>query len=469
MHNEDFVRIDELWSDLVNNLRYKYRFFLESKLLDDIGHIVQKHVVDVESHSVFYRARIFKPGGNHQGKEPFWGYDAENSFINKNPDSIEDGRANPYAIAYLYVAETVDTACAEVRPYLDDYISVAEIQNAEPLKIIDLTGINLGVTFDYGISATEEEYLSFLIVSSFSQPVKNRGSNYLITQYISEYIKKLGFDGIKFKSSLNKNGVNLTIFNYEKCKAVGSSLYQFTDMTVKFSKVQPVQKADENGKQYINVVDRDGKDRRAEVIGVFTLQDYNNKYIMYCFPDEYPDDIYAQIQNAACITSKMATVYVSTLNKLEDQFEFCGVPENEMEAVLEVMKEMIDLGDTEGDEITETPNEVAENEGLNKYLDKDPQSDEKDLTVEEKNIFNVLDEQGNEVRCEIMFTFDSDETGKHYIIYTDNSTDDEGNAKIYASTFDPESDKTALGAIESEREWMIIEKILESLTDPDTV
>jgi uncharacterized protein YrzB (UPF0473 family) len=87
--------------------------------------------------------------------------------------------------------------------------------------------------------------------------------------------------------------------------------------------------------------------------------------------------------------------------------------------------------------------------------------------MKEKNIFTVVDEEGKEVQCEVLFTFDSDETGKHYIIYTDNTTDEEGNTKVYASTFDPENEKTALGAIESEKEWKIIETILDSLQNKD--
>jgi len=87
--------------------------------------------------------------------------------------------------------------------------------------------------------------------------------------------------------------------------------------------------------------------------------------------------------------------------------------------------------------------------------------------MEEKNTFTVIDDQGKEVLCEVLFTFDSDETGKHYIIYTDNTTDEEGNTKVYASTFDPESGKTMLGAIESEKEWKIIETILDSLQNKD--
>ena len=83
----------------------------------------------------------------------------------------------------------------------------------------------------------------------------------------------------------------------------------------------------------------------------------------------------------------------------------------------------------------------------------------------DKNTFTVMDENGKEVTCEVLFTFDSEETNKNYIVYTDNTTDDEGNVKVYASTFDPNAESTELKPIESEREWKIIETILESIQE----
>lgn len=85
--------------------------------------------------------------------------------------------------------------------------------------------------------------------------------------------------------------------------------------------------------------------------------------------------------------------------------------------------------------------------------------------MDEKNTFTVMDENGKEVSCEVLFTFDSEETKNNYIVYTDNTTDDEGNVRVYASIFDPMSENTELKPIESEREWKIIETILESIQE----
>lgn len=81
----------------------------------------------------------------------------------------------------------------------------------------------------------------------------------------------------------------------------------------------------------------------------------------------------------------------------------------------------------------------------------------------EKMAFMVTDDEGKEIECEILFTFKSDETGKDYIVYTDNTEDEEGNTKVFASIYNPDEDEAKLLPIETEKEWRIIETILEEL------
>lgn len=83
----------------------------------------------------------------------------------------------------------------------------------------------------------------------------------------------------------------------------------------------------------------------------------------------------------------------------------------------------------------------------------------------DKNTFKVLNNEGKEVTCNILFTFDSDETGKSYIAYTDNSRDEEGNVQVYASIFNPNDPNTKLEAITSEKEWKVVETILDTLQE----
>ena len=82
-----------------------------------------------------------------------------------------------------------------------------------------------------------------------------------------------------------------------------------------------------------------------------------------------------------------------------------------------------------------------------------------------KNQFIVMNEHGEEVICDILFTFDSDETQKSYIVYTDNTKDDFGNVNVMAAIYDPTKENPRLEGITSEKEWNMIESILSTLQE----
>lgn len=79
--------------------------------------------------------------------------------------------------------------------------------------------------------------------------------------------------------------------------------------------------------------------------------------------------------------------------------------------------------------------------------------------------FKITNDDGQEVECEVLFTFESDETGKNYMVYTDNTTDEEGNTKVYASIYNPDMEDQTLQPIETDKEWSIIETILNELQE----
>ncbi|HIQ90326.1 MAG TPA: DUF1292 domain-containing protein [Candidatus Coprosoma intestinipullorum] len=86
--------------------------------------------------------------------------------------------------------------------------------------------------------------------------------------------------------------------------------------------------------------------------------------------------------------------------------------------------------------------------------------------------FKAVDEDGRQIDCEALFCFQSPETKKNYIAYTDHSIDDEGNTRVYASVYDPKDLKSysdnefaalPLKPIETEREWETVETILNEM------
>ncbi|MET3700006.1 uncharacterized protein YrzB (UPF0473 family) [Bacillus oleivorans] len=84
---------------------------------------------------------------------------------------------------------------------------------------------------------------------------------------------------------------------------------------------------------------------------------------------------------------------------------------------------------------------------------------------EEKHI-TVYDEEGNEQLCEVLFTFESEEFGKSYVLYypvgADEGEDDEEEIEIMASSFTPGEEGGELQPIETDEEWDMIEEMLET-------
>lgn len=83
----------------------------------------------------------------------------------------------------------------------------------------------------------------------------------------------------------------------------------------------------------------------------------------------------------------------------------------------------------------------------------------------EEQKFTVVNSEGDEVECEALFRFESDETHKNYIVYTDNSQDEEGNTRVYASIYTPGEEKTKLEPIETDAEWNKIQQILDVIQE----
>lgn len=88
--------------------------------------------------------------------------------------------------------------------------------------------------------------------------------------------------------------------------------------------------------------------------------------------------------------------------------------------------------------------------------------------------FNAITPEGMLVECETLLTFESTETGRSYIVYTDNTTDEDGNTTVYASIYDPAAvefnESSGLAAlslipIETEDEWLIVEQILQEAAE----
>ncbi|CAG9619425.1 DUF1292 domain-containing protein [Sutcliffiella rhizosphaerae] len=78
----------------------------------------------------------------------------------------------------------------------------------------------------------------------------------------------------------------------------------------------------------------------------------------------------------------------------------------------------------------------------------------------------VVDEDGNEQLCEVLFTFESDEFGKSYVLYYPVGSEDDDNEdiEIHASSFTPSDSNEGgdLEPVETDEEWDMIEEMLNT-------
>jgi len=92
------------------------------------------------------------------------------------------------------------------------------------------------------------------------------------------------------------------------------------------------------------------------------------------------------------------------------------------------------------------------------------------MTHDEKQI-TVIDEQGNEQLCEVLFTFESEQFGKSYVLYYPVGAEDDENEdiEIHASSFNSsnEGDEGELQPIETDEEWDMIEEMLNTFLDEE--
>ncbi len=166
----------------------------------------------------------------------WWGYGKRESDAAPS-DATGNGRINPMGISYLYAASRKETAALEARPVISQMVSIAEVQTKDKIVLFDLTRN----VFDDDNSADEDvRMFRKLLAHYFSKPNYSGEKAYLVTQYISEYVKSniqlstgLRFDGICFSSSLDREGTNYVIFDtteHPKYEIVSSSLEKVTDM-----------------------------------------------------------------------------------------------------------------------------------------------------------------------------------------------------------------------------------------------
>lgn len=213
--------------EFIHEIQFNNRNPQDTKALELLDDISTNPEILIEKGSLLYRCRIVT-NKKDTGKEPnFYGYSAKDSFV-PPPNVTKDMRANYRYIPYLYCTNNPYIALVEVRPRLGSLVSIATIEVNKPIRLLDFTIQNKPSKM------SEPKKNLFLDLSLlYSSPVTDTDDilDYIPTQYIAEYVKSKGYDGIAFSSSLvpevNKiypERYNIVIFNYNKCFVKKSNL-----------------------------------------------------------------------------------------------------------------------------------------------------------------------------------------------------------------------------------------------------
>ena len=149
------------------------------------------------------------------------------------------GRANPAGIPYLYLGSTPTTAVSEIRPHTGEIACVADFKTPHDLRFVDLrrpkkmvSPFVLADAEDIGRMRSDLPFLEQL-GEELTRPVVPQAAaiDYIPSQYVCEFIKKCGFDGVIYRSSVS-DGINLALFDPARAESGDVMQYQVTRVSV---------------------------------------------------------------------------------------------------------------------------------------------------------------------------------------------------------------------------------------------
>ncbi len=154
-------------------------------------------------------------------KSIFHGYDA---YRSKEPPITvgREGRNNIKGMSYLYLSEDKYTAIAELKEKDFVTVSLAEFEIKKKMRLLNLANMTNNVEYKNIVESIPKEYCNKVFIERLLHKIMYQFSNpyeltdgYLASQYIADYVRKQGIDGLMYRSSCT-DGINYTIFNSGK-------------------------------------------------------------------------------------------------------------------------------------------------------------------------------------------------------------------------------------------------------------
>lgn len=125
------------------------------------------------------------------------------------PSVAAEGRFNRKGTSYLYLASSKETAISEVRPSVGHDISIGCFMINSQIQVIDFTKLDF---YEYAFSDNKISQYIKLNNLEMRISIPNPDKNYSFTQCFADALLELGYDGIKFRSSLTESAYNLVLF-----------------------------------------------------------------------------------------------------------------------------------------------------------------------------------------------------------------------------------------------------------------
>lgn len=166
--------------------------------------------------NILYRARIIDINNINKFSVVDGVLFGLNKYESKEPpvNKAAEGRNNIAGASYLYLANDQYTAVSECKPFRENFVSVAKFKPKRELKIFNFCD-NDTVDELKDIQDNNFYMVSTLvetIMRTFYSSICNNEIGYKVSQYISDLVRKFGYDGMAYKSFIS-NGKNYTIFN----------------------------------------------------------------------------------------------------------------------------------------------------------------------------------------------------------------------------------------------------------------
>lgn len=220
------------WEVFKKYLRNENRFHSKYINLEILGMILKEAETIIPTGRKFYRARV----SNERGTK---GYTRSEMWA--PPDDVASpGRANSKGQSCLYLSSNKKTTVKEIRAHAFDYVTIANFKVKRNIRVLDLSSITHNSPF-YGQTnkvayLINEKHLR-KIEYDMAKPMSRWDSelDYLPTQYISDFAKFLGYDGVMYCSTFDKSSYNLALFDSSACKCTYHRNFLVGDLNYKLT------------------------------------------------------------------------------------------------------------------------------------------------------------------------------------------------------------------------------------------